>query len=66
MVMMSYRDYDIKNLIMMQTLEPRTAGLMATDIGHVDRVNMKSSLTKQLSNLQVMHAGQDLSLKAEV
>ena len=33
-------NHDIKKLIMMQRLEPRTAGLKPTKIGHVDRVNM--------------------------
>ena len=31
-------DYDIKKLIMMQKLEPRTVGLKLTKIAYVDRV----------------------------
>ena len=37
--MVKTSDYDIKKLIMMQNLEPRTVGLNPTKIGHVDRVN---------------------------
>ena len=38
--MVKKSDYDIKKLIMMQKLQPRTTDLKLTKIGHVDRVNV--------------------------
>ena len=41
-VIVKKSDYDVKRLIMMQKLVPRTVGLKLTRIGHVDRITLSN------------------------
>ena len=59
--MVKKSDYDIKKLIMMQKLEPRTVYLKLTSIGHVDRVTVCQNrkrlrdVTKESSRVAIKH-----------